>query len=387
MAREHGIAEFRPAPLEQRSARRRDSRSHAPDRRESCRARPAAALPAAQRDPLRARTTRRRCASARSGRRCLPRRGCSRWRRRALALDASANPAIRSAADSTAMRDRLRGSRLASARAPSFRLTIRTRATSAAPAAASSAKVAAPGSRIAAATRSTKIDATVTPGTRPITVPSRKSRQRMCDAPATMLTTENGPTGTTRANMIASRPRSPRRRDRSFSRRPASPRTVCRLRCRPMANVSRAAQRGADQRVGAAEHRTEDDAVTPTSTVTGNSTRPPPTKARIAYSGASGLSRSDVTELDQPGRLEPLAQRRVAPCEGHCRQRHDDERDEIESRPRAAARFFARHEIGDDGVGVDRPLGIEHLLVRHQRVEAADRAPARSPSSLAGRRG
>ena len=127
-----------------------------------------------------------------------------------------------------------------------------------APTAARSAKVAVPGSRIAAATRSTNIEATVTPGMRPITVPSRKSRQRMCDAPATIFTTENGPTGTTRAKTDreqAALAQAPRQVVQPVSREPADG-----LPAQVPADGERscAAQGGADQRVDAAQQGTED---------------------------------------------------------------------------------------------------------------------------------
>ena len=60
---------------------------------------------------------------------------------------------------------------------------------------ASSANVAIPGSRIAAIARSTKNVIAAIPGSRPITVPSRKSLHRMCEAPATTFTIENGAIG------------------------------------------------------------------------------------------------------------------------------------------------------------------------------------------------
>src|SRR6185503_5075033 len=104
---------------------------------------------------------------------------------RSADLDALGDAVVRRSAVSITVHFRWRGA-----------LRLDRSATSAAPTAASNANVPAPGSWIAAATRSTKIDATVTPGTSPMTVPRRKSRQRMCDAPATILTTENGPTGT-----------------------------------------------------------------------------------------------------------------------------------------------------------------------------------------------
>ena len=105
---------------------------------------------------------------------------------------------------------------------------------------ASHANVPAPGSRIAAIARSTKNVSVVMPGARPITVPSRKSLQRMCDAPATTLTIENGAIGSILTNATVSSPRRARRRDRSLTREPASLRTVCRPSVRPMANVSAA---------------------------------------------------------------------------------------------------------------------------------------------------
>ena len=76
--------------------------------------------------------------------------------------------------------------------APQHPRQIRRRCRSRRP---SSANVAAPGSRIAAIARSTKNVSVMMPGARPITVPSRKSLQRMCDAPATTLTIENGAIG------------------------------------------------------------------------------------------------------------------------------------------------------------------------------------------------
>ena len=139
-----------------------------------------------------------------------------------------------------------------------FRIT-QTNATIAAATAPSSAKVPGPGSRIAAAARSMKNDVIVTPGINPMTVPSRKSRQRMCDAPATMLTIENGPTGSMRAKIdreeaaLAEPPRqivqvSPGEGSHGLATEVASDR-----------ERERGAQGGADQRVDDAEPGSEDD--------------------------------------------------------------------------------------------------------------------------------
>ena len=70
-------------------------------------------------------------------------------------------------------------------------------------------------------------------------------------------------------------------------------------------------------------------------------------------------------------------------CSGEGR--HADG-DADEARPRAAAHLL-RREIGRDAIGIERLLGIEHVLIRHQRVERRveprldgdERAPARPP--------
>ena len=150
-----------------------------------------------------------------------------------------------------------------------------------------------------------------------------------------------------------------------------------------MANVSAPLSRGADQRVDAPSNGPKTTAVTPTSTITGKSTSPPPTKARTTNSGASGSLAQRRAELDQPRGLEPRLQRRVAPREGQRRQRDDRERDADQPGARTAARFLARHEIGDDGVGVDGPLRDRAPAGPAPARRGSDRAPARSPSGVA----
>ena len=87
---------------------------------------------------------------------------------------------------------------------------------------ASSTKLTGSGLFRLAAMRSTNTAMASMPGAMPSSVPKAKSRKRMCEAPATILTTEKGATGTKRITAIASTPRSARRRLRRLMRAPAS---------------------------------------------------------------------------------------------------------------------------------------------------------------------
>ena len=92
------------------------------------------------------------------------------------------------------------------------------------------ASVAGDGSRNAASKRSEKRLTAAMPGAMPSRVPTMKSRSRMCEAPATRLTTVNGATGMMRTAITANTPRLARRRDRAFRRAPARRRTASRPR-------------------------------------------------------------------------------------------------------------------------------------------------------------
>ncbi len=90
---------------------------------------------------------------------------------------------------------------------------------------------------------------TAVPGPIPSSVPSMKSRRRMCDAPATTLTMVNGATGTNRMAATVRMPCLARRRLIWFTRCPASRRT----RSRPAKRADRVVECSGQQRADQAD--------------------------------------------------------------------------------------------------------------------------------------
>ena len=175
-------------------------------------------------------------------------------------------------------------------------------------------------------------------------VPSRKSLQRICDAPATTLTTENGAIGSMRTNATAMSPRFASRRDRSLTRCPASLRTVSRPSLRPMRERECRARQRPGQRIDRARARARTPSPSRRSAPAAETRRGRRRRTRAARRAAPTAARAARRRRRSSDRTR--ATRAAALCATPAPlppSASDADRDADEPRARSVARLVLRY--------------------------------------------